>query len=75
MNKKVTPEILAEAKGIGRKAYENNEGLVPAQNAELMDLIARLNLEIGEGAVKIMKAFSDEIYWLADADFNKSFKW
>jgi len=72
---KISPQVLENAKAIGRKAYQNDEGLIPAQNAELMDLIESLHLEIGEGALEIMEAFTAEIRKLADEYFNKNFQW
>jgi len=75
MNKKVTPEILAKAKAIGQKAYQNKTRMVPAQNSELMELMRSLNLKVGEGALEIMTAFVNEITKLSDQDFYKNWKW
>ena len=72
---KVTPQILDQAKAIGRKAYQNDTGLIPAQNSKLMDLIESLHLEIGGGALEIMTAFTDEIRRLTDEEFAKTFVW
>lgn len=54
---KVTPQVLAQAKQIGREAFGNGETGIPAHNQPLNDLMSSLALEIGEGGLEIMKAF------------------
>ena len=71
----VKAEIFDQAKAIARKAYQDDIGLIPAQNGELMGLIESLHLEIGEGTLEILETFTGEIRRLANKEFAETFVW
>ena len=54
---KITPDVLESARWMGAVAHARGGARAPAQNQEMMEFYASLNLNIGDGGDEILGAF------------------